>query len=244
MVEVRARDGGLHEVGAEPGFDALGLACADVFLEAAQLAVAAHEDDALRRVLVHGLDKIGHAPGGDVHVVGHFDLHDLGRRERAAECEHIRRSADEEDALADSPAAHGAPVVADGDPFAHEEEHGGECDKNGHDGAAVHPQFEEVGAQRDDEAEEDGCAAELAEASADGLALSVLVEALRMEADRAEGDEDEKQPLKFAERKDGGVEQAEAVAVEAEPVRAPERRDEQKRVNDLEELQIEFLTAA
>jgi len=71
----------------------------------------------------------------------------------------------------------------------------------------------------------------------------VFVEVLRVEANGAEWNEDEEEPLEFGEWQNPNFKQAELRSVKPEPVRAPKRDDEQKRVNDLEELQIEFLAA-
>ncbi len=88
-----------------------------------------------------------------------------------------------------------------------------------------------------------GRAAQLAQASADRLALRMFVKALRVEAYRSEGDEDEQEPLKLGERGNVDFKHAEFGPHISQPMGGPKRGDQQKRVNDLEELQIEFLTA-
>ena len=243
VVEIRARDGGLHEVRAQPGFDALGLARADVILQAAKLAVTGDKKHAFRCVLVERFHEIFHGLGGHIHVRCNLDFHDLGRRECLPKCEHVRRAADEDDALADPAASYAVPIMRNRGPLANEQEDGGQRGEDRHDGAAVHAEFEEVRTERNDEPEDDACATELDEAPADCFPFGVFVKSLGVEAQRAEWNEDEEQPLEFRERENAAIEEAEFHAVEADPMRAPKGGDQQKRVNDLEELQIEFLTA-
>jgi len=67
------------------------------------------------------------------------------------------------------------------------------------------------------------------------------IKALKLEKDRAEGQDHEQQPLEFGERPDRILKSRKAPGEGAQRVREPERKHHQQTVGDLEELEIQFL---
>jgi hypothetical protein len=79
-VEGRARDGGLEEIGGDPGLDAFGLTGLHGFLDLAEMHMLRGKEHAADGVLVQGGHQLGHRALRDVDLLQHFDLRRVVRR--------------------------------------------------------------------------------------------------------------------------------------------------------------------
>ena len=69
------------------------------------------------------------------------------------------------------------------------------------------------------------------------------IEALQVQNDRAERDDDEDQPLKLREWRNLFIEGEPRISDEPQGMRAPERDDHQQTIDDLLDLAVEFFFA-
>ncbi len=180
----------------------------------------------------------------DVDLRDDLDLHDFLRREGVPELVHVFARAGEDHWFTQHFAPRPVFVAERGGPFAEQQCRAGQRGKHRHDGAARHFQPQKVGAPGDQQPQPHGRACELLERLAHRLLQRVRVKSLQLEQQRARRQDHEKQPLEIAKRTDRLVEKEPFAAEKAQRVRGPKGDDDQESIDDLEELEIEFLSSA
>ena len=238
--KVRARNGGANEVGDQPCFHSLDFAGGNRLLQPIHMTVAASKNDAAHGMLVQRMDEIIHGLRFDIDLRDDLDLHYLLRGKAVAQLKDILGHPRQDHAF--PKVSRPLPVAGLGVALPEQEHDCRKYHEKRHDGAAGNGQPQEIGAGGHDQPQPKKSSGNLSDGFTRVLPEGILIEPLDFEQDRAERQNQEKQPLKIRERSDGLVAKNRPVsAEETEGMRHPEGNDHEDAVRDLEELEIEFL---
>ena len=242
-VEGGAGDGGLEEVGGDPGFDAFGFAGLDGFFDAGEVDVLGGEEDAADGMLMHGGDEGFDRVLGEVNAGADVDFGAVFVAHGFEEAIHVLGEASDEDGFATDA---GVDAATEGDAlavFAQEDGEDAERETEDEDGATGDLPADEDGEGTDDHADDDQGFEELADGAGGGFADKVRVESAAFEDNGGEWDDDGEEPEGLTEGRDG-AEVGEEVEREfgAEVVAEPKKKCQKPAVGEFCELQIDFLS--
>ena len=242
-VEGGAGDGGLEEVGGDPGFDAFGFAGLDGFFDAGEVDVLGGEEDAADGMLMHGGHQGFDRVLGEVDAGADVDFGAVFVAHGFEEAIHVLGEAGDEDGFATDA---GVDAATEGNAlaaFAQEDGEDAEGEAEDEDGATGDLPADEDGEGTNDHADDDQGLKELADGAGGGFADEIRIETAAFEDDGGEGDDDGEEPEGLTEGRDG-AEVGEEVEGEfgAEVVAEPQEKCQKTAVGEFCELQIDFLS--